>query len=108
MYDQFPKARSGHSFHIVGETLILWGGCYLDIKCFNDLYMFDLPFLYSYAYFRVKTWTYPKIFGDPPSARTGHSSFMNGAKLYIFGGTTQKGLMSDLHIFDLESVSDES
>lgn len=51
-----------------------------------------------------KSWTFPKTFGQPPTPRSGHSSFINGARIYIFGGTTQKGLMADLHVFDLESV----
>ena len=37
--------------HIIGETIFIWGGCYLDIICFNDLYLFNT---------RTKTWSYPK------------------------------------------------
>lgn len=48
-YEEFPKNRGGHSFHIVGETLVTWGGCYLDVKCFDDLYLFDIR--YSIIYY---------------------------------------------------------
>lgn len=102
-YEEFPKNRAGHSMHLVGETLIIWGGCYLDIKCFDDLYMFDIRCCVFYT-LRMKTWSFPKTFGFPPAPRTGHASFINGARIYIFGGTTVKGLQSDLHVFDLESV----
>lgn len=41
---EFPKNRAGHSMHLVGETLITWGGCYLDIKCFDDLYLYNIRY----------------------------------------------------------------
>jgi hypothetical protein len=73
--------------HIIGETLVVFGGCYLDIACFNDLYMFDIRYSFI-ANKRTKTWSFPKSFGSPPTPRSGHSSFLNGAKIYIFGGNT--------------------
>jgi hypothetical protein len=30
--------------HIVGDTMIIWGGCYLDIKCFDELYLYDVRY----------------------------------------------------------------
>ena len=81
--------------HNIGDYFVLFGGCFLDIKCFDDLFLFNG---------RTKIWTNPKMFGNPPIGRTGFGSFVNGARLYIFGGHTLKGLMNDLFVFDLESV----
>jgi len=73
-----PPARGGHTLTILGETLILFGGCYLDINCFDDLFFFDL---------RSKEWSKPKVYGEQPSPRNAHSATLHGASLYIFGGS---------------------
>jgi hypothetical protein len=36
--------------HVVGDSIIIWGGCYIDVKCFNDLYMFDIRLFFYNAY----------------------------------------------------------
>ena len=90
-----PSPRGGHSLDIVGEYLIIFGGCNLDILCYNDLYYFNT---------RSKEWFKPKTFGDPPSPRNGHTSVLHGSFLYIFGGASMKGLLNDLYKYDLENV----
>lgn len=37
-----PSIRRGHSAIVVDNKMIVFGGCYLDIKCYNDLYFYDL------------------------------------------------------------------
>ena len=37
-----PSPRRGHSSTIVDNYIIIFGGCYMESKCFNDLYFFDM------------------------------------------------------------------
>ncbi len=37
-----PFSRRGHSTTIVDNYMIVFGGCYMESRCFNDLYFFDL------------------------------------------------------------------
>ncbi len=37
-----PLSRRGHSTTIVDNYMIVFGGCYMESRCFNDLYFFDL------------------------------------------------------------------
>lgn len=53
---------------------------------------------------REMTWVEPKVLGEPPSPRGGHSSTLVGSYLYIFGGSSEEGLLSDLHRLNLENV----
>lgn len=36
-----PQARRGHSAVISGDLVIIFGGCYLDEKCFDDLLYYN-------------------------------------------------------------------
>ncbi|EGR32384.1 kelch motif family protein, putative [Ichthyophthirius multifiliis] len=87
-----PEQRGGHSLNAIGQFLILFGGCYLDLKCMNDIYFYNIV---------DQKWDLPKIFGDPPSPRGGHSSTLVGQYLYIFGGSSSLGIFSDLYRLDL-------
>ncbi|CAK69037.1 unnamed protein product (macronuclear) [Paramecium tetraurelia] len=95
-FERFPRQRGGHSMHSIGDYVVLFGGCLLNIQCFNDLFLFNA---------RTRIWTTPKVFGIPPVGRSGFGSLVNGARLYIFGGHTMQGLVNDLFVFDLESRS---
>lgn len=78
-YEAFPKNRGGHTMHTIGDYILLFGGCFLDFKCFDDLFLLNT---------RTKIWTNPKMFGNPPTGRTGFGAMVNGAKFYVFGGHT--------------------
>lgn len=52
---------------------------------------------------KSKEWSIPKLFGNPPKPRSGHSSILVGSSIYIFGGSSKEGLLSDLFVIDLES-----
>lgn len=39
-----PEKRRGHTTIVLGSELLVFGGCYLDQKCFNDLHSFDTRF----------------------------------------------------------------
>lgn len=46
-----------------------------------------------------------KILGEPPSPRSGHSATLVGSYLYIFGGSNQHGILSDIHRLNLANVN---
>lgn len=73
---------------MIDEYLIIFGGCLLDLVCYNDLFFFNI---------RMREWSQPKITGDIPEARGGHAAVMFGSYLYIFGGSSKKGLLNDLY-----------
>ncbi|KAL4499312.1 hypothetical protein ABPG72_006898 [Tetrahymena utriculariae] len=91
---EIPQRRGGHTLISVGQTVILFGGCLQDIECFNDLYFYDIMEL---------SWSTSKIFGEPPSPRSGHSATLVGSYLFIFGGSNEHGILSDLHRLNLAS-----
>lgn len=37
-----PTSRQGHSSVVVGDKIIVFGGCHLKEKCFNDLLAYDI------------------------------------------------------------------
>ena len=37
-----PSPRRGHSSTVVDTYMIIFGGCYMETRCFNDLYFFDM------------------------------------------------------------------
>jgi len=46
-----PEQRRGHSSIAMGNQLWIFGGCYLDQKCFNDFHSFDTEFISFYIGF---------------------------------------------------------
>ena len=38
----YPHKRRGHSSIVLDNYLIFFGGCYLDLQCFNDVYFFNM------------------------------------------------------------------
>ena len=57
------------------------------------------------------TWYVPKVTGEPPLPRFGHSATLvesaadQSRKIYIFGGHDGRRSLSDLHMFDTESMN---
>ncbi len=39
--NEYPYERKGHSSIVYDNNLIIFGGCKLDIKCYNDLIYFN-------------------------------------------------------------------
>lgn len=37
-----PTARQGHSSVVYGDKIVIFGGCYLKEKCYNDLLAYDI------------------------------------------------------------------
>lgn len=45
--NSYPHKRRGHSSIVLDNYLIYFGGCYLDLKCFNDVYFFNMEYVNS-------------------------------------------------------------
>jgi N-acetylneuraminic acid mutarotase len=86
------------SASIYKDTLIIIFGGRHGIKCLNFVYVLHLG-----------TWTWENITnqieGEPPYPRMSHGSAVIGDRMYIFGGiTSDKKLLSDIHIFDIRKL----
>lgn len=90
-----PSKRRGQSIVSIDEMLIVFGGCYLDEKCFNDLHIFDI---------KNNEWREEKTQGSKPKERAGHTATLFGSKMYIFGGGGRDGYLNDLFVLDIETV----
>lgn len=88
-----PSKREGHSLTKLYDYnfAFLFGGCYLDVTCYDDLYLLDL---------HSKEWSIPEIAGTPPRPRGGHSAVSTSHGLVIFGGDDLDEFFNDLSILD--------
>ena len=87
-----PSQRRGHSMLSTDTNLILFGGCDLNAKCFNDVYFFNIDTL---------EWTLIENKGKVPSPRMGHSAVLYGNKMIIYGGESNDGFKNDMFEFDI-------
>jgi len=89
-----PSPRRGHSATMVDPYMVVFGGCFMETKCFNDLYFFDIV---------QKTWMTVPTSGDIPSPRQGHGAVLYGSTLWVFGGSSNLGYFNDLYTLNLET-----
>ena len=98
VHGTLPSPRARHSASAVGNNMVVFGG----VGGGNELHILETDTL---------TWYVPKVGGEPPLPRFGHSSTLvesaadQSRKLYIFGGHDGRRSLSDLHLFDTESMS---
>ena len=84
-----PMKREGHSAVALDNMLIVFGGCYLDKQCFNDVNV----------YFTNKNvWVPVKTVGLPPTEREGHTATIVGDRMVVYGGSSQLGYLGDVYI----------
>ena len=88
-----PSFRRGHSMISTDTNLIIFGGCDLNAKCYNDLYFFNME---------TYEWTLIENKGIIPSPRMGHSAVLYGTKMIIYGGESNDGYKDDMFEFDIE------
>eukprot|EP01111_Echinosteliopsis_oligospora_P009374 TRINITY_DN272_c0_g1_i1.p1 TRINITY_DN272_c0_g1~~TRINITY_DN272_c0_g1_i1.p1 ORF type:complete len:422 (-),score=102.58 TRINITY_DN272_c0_g1_i1:140-1405(-) len=101
-----PPSRTNHASASVGKYMFMYGGNNNDengrYQVLNDLCMLDTTTL---------TWSRPKVSGDIPEARSGHTLTAIGRKLYLFGGgvwNEREGWVSkfnDLHVLDTDTMT---
>ena len=85
----WPYQRYGHTVSAHGKKIYLFGGRNDNYPC-NTLYVFDTQ---SYK------WSRPKVTGDVPAARDGHSSCVIGDNMYIFGGYEETNYRFGLDVY---------
>jgi hypothetical protein len=91
-----PMKREGHSAVSLDNMLIVFGGCYLDKQCFNDVHV----------YFSTKhLWVPVKTVGLPPAEREGHTATMVGDHMFIYGGSSQMGYLGDVFVLKTSLAS---
>lgn len=91
-----PLPRRGHSMIQTDNYLVVFGGCYMETDCYNDIFYYDME---HYQWYKINAT------GQIPSPRQGHSATLFGTTMYIYGGSSGDGYLSDLYSFDLEHVS---
>jgi hypothetical protein len=93
------NARSGAMIWAVGGTnggeLVVFGGA----TRFGNTYFNDM-FVYRIA---SRNWTEVTLVGARPTGRASAAVWTAGRRLYMFGGRSLVGLMSDLWYFDLDA-----
>ena len=98
VHGTLPSPRSRHSATAVGNNMVIFGG----VGGGNDLHILETDTL---------TWYVPKVGGEPPLPRFGHSATLvesridQSRRIYVFGGHDGRRSLSDLHIFDTESMN---
>lgn len=94
-----PKARKGHSAVSVDTFMVIFGGCYFEDICYNDLIFLDL---------KTHHWIKTNPTGEIPTARGGHSANLYGQEMYVFGGSDATGYNSELYSLNLSTVSHQT
>ena len=92
---EVPSPRYGHSAHIFGSKMFVFGGKYRE-KVLNDMYYLDLV---------EWKWSLVNTTSKPPSGRMFHAAEQVGRKVVIHGGYDGKVSLDDLHIFNSDSFT---
>lgn len=91
-----PTARYGHTAHIVGSRMFIFGGRGVSGSVFSDLFFLDLV---------QWVWVPVSPLSPGPGPRLHHSSVLVGRKIVVHGGWTGSHLYADLWVFDTDSFS---
>ena len=75
--------------------MIVFGGCYMESICYNDVFFLDLI---------AQKWINIETFGSKPTPREGHIAILYGSTFWVYGGSSNDGYLSDLYSLDLETV----
>lgn len=100
-----PPSRTNHAAATVGKNLYIFGGNN-NSESGHYQVLDDLCVLNT----QTMTWIRPKVSGDVPCARSGHTLTAIGKKLYLFGGgvwNEAEGWVhkfNDIHVLDTETM----
>jgi len=100
-----PPSRTNHASAAVGKNLYIFGGNNNNeqgrYQVLDDLCVLNTQTL---------TWIRPKVSGDIPCARSGHTLTAIGKNLYLFGGGVWNETdgwvhkFNDIHVLDTETM----
>ena len=93
---ELPPPRSRHTSAVADKKMVIWGGIGGGI----DTYVLDTV---------TMVWEAPDVHGDIPSSRFGHTctavDVLVEPRFFVLGGHNSKEALSDVHVFDMESLS---
>jgi len=93
---EIPLPRYGHSAHLLGSRMFIFGGKGPKKALYNDVYFLNLI---------DWTWVSVSPSSNSPSARFFHASEVVGRKIVIHGGWDCQNLYDDMWIFNTDSFS---
>ena len=91
-----PGPRYGHSAHIFGSRMFIFGGKGPDGIAYKDVFFLDLV---------EWIWVPVTPITAGPSSRFYHASEVVGRKMVVHGGWDGSDVLSDMWIFDTDSFS---
>lgn len=91
---EIPLPRYGHTAHIVGSRMFIFGGKGPKGALYNDIYFLDLM---EWVWVRVAA------IAQGPCARLFHASELVGRKIVVHGGWDGNKAFNDLWIFNTDS-----
>lgn len=86
-----PLPRGGHSATQIGRFIYIFGGCDVNMQCYNDLHSYSTD---------THNWLRLNSTGTPPGVRGGHSATQLGTRMIVFGGTSKGLEFNDLYEYD--------
>lgn len=97
-----PTKRQGHTITVINDKLLVFGGCFLDVTCYNDLFEYDT----NLKQWRSTTDLFTSRGGTViPAPRGFHTaSIPADGMLYIVGGSSPDGYRSDAFRLDPETL----
>lgn len=87
-----PSKRQGHSSVEVGRKIYIIGGCLQEVRCFNDVHVFDTG---------TQQWSQEFVSGDVPAPRGGHTATLVGSDIFVVGGANSQTSFGDVYRLDL-------
>jgi Rab9 effector protein with kelch motifs len=93
---QVPSPRYGHSAHIIGSRMFVFGGKGPRGAVYKDVYFLDLI---------EWVWVPVSSVSQGPSARFFHASELVGRKIVVHGGWDCDEVFGDIWIFNTDSFS---
>jgi hypothetical protein len=107
-----PAPRSGHSCTLVGNNLVIFGGC-ANSTFLNDVHILNLG-IFPRLSLRLAnlvmaqdmmSWVQPSVAGQPSRPRFRHTATLVGrSQLYIFGGSGSGILFNDLAVLETSGL----
>ena len=93
---QIPGKRYGHSAHLLGSRMYIFGGKGPSNEYYKDVYFLDLV---------EWVWVCVSTVSQGPTARFYHASELVGKKIVIHGGWDGTDIFDDLWIFNTDSFA---
>lgn len=94
-----PSPRSGHTFTVVGERFIVFGGCGRvngKAQAFNDLHELDTSDPEDYKWKEISA-------SNPPPTRARHAAIaLDSNRMLVFGGLDKRTRFNDVWVLDVD------